>query len=207
MEIKGKKHNNKHRSHNAHYERNHRIITEGVLKLMHQFRVNISYAQIARKTGLKVRTIKNHSTDLNALYNQVESVLLVQYLHTMGKLRMNKARNNPRKINEEYYIALLLFMSQRRRIFTLICNDENNRTILHRMMADLYGRLIIKWYPENEPLPSIESDFAKMFIQMAVEIVVEWGVETRCRIEKSGDCLRKLQVLAEQAYIKCKLDV
>lgn len=195
----------KEENHNQQYKKNHTIIISAILKLMKQFRVRITCAQIARETGLTRGTIKNHGTDLNRLITEAETALLGRFMYTIGRLSFNKRQlSSARKVNEACFMKLLLFLARRKRIFSLICSDDNNRELLRKMIAVLYEKLIIKWFPENESPPTVDSEPVKMFVAMAVEILTEWGRDTGCKIERSDDCLRRLQVLAERASVYCK---
>lgn len=192
--------------HNKHYRRNHARIIEGILKLMRRFRVNITCAQIARETGLARGTIRNHGLDRNKIMDEAEAALYGQFLYMIGrKMATERMKQNARRNNQEYFTSLLLFMSKRKRVFRLICEDENNRGLLRKMVAALYGSLIIKWFPEGETVPSVDSEAGRVFIAMAVELIAKWGQETGCRFEKSDDCLRELMVLADEMHMRCKL--
>lgn len=193
------------RSHNKQYNKNHTIIIAAIIKLMRKFKVRITCAQIARETGLDRGTIRNHGADLNKLIDEAEMSLIGQFMYTIGRLSFNdEQRRRIRPVNETYFTSLMVYMSKRRRLFSLICEDDNNRQLLWKMMELLYEKLIINWFPKSEPIPAANSKPGRMYIAMATEILTEWGKEEGCRMNNSNDCLRRLLGLTEQASFYCK---
>lgn len=197
---------NNRAEHNQRFIKNHMKIYVGILKIMRRFRINITYAQIAKETGITLKTVKKHCGDVNEFIGIIESLLINEYRMSLRKVSLSKADlQSAGKKNMKYITATLLFMSKRQTIFRLICENENNHQILKKMIELLYEKLTITWFPKNEHVPPVDSDTGQMFIAMAIQLVTIWGKETGCSFRNSEECMRGLLTLTEQMKIRCHI--
>lgn len=183
---------------NKVFIRNECAIQDVTYELMANNTGKITVTQIAKKSGLTRQTVYNHYPNIKSLITSVEDSVLKDFYIEQGK-QFDKLGTLIPDVNTRLFYSTMIFMAQREKLYYSVCKSFGSHSLIYRMVAFIYPKLEISWLPKGRPTPEIGGEQADMLIQMLVEIICKWSIDSYCDIRKAHHCIHRLTKAIETA--------
>ncbi len=185
-------------SHYDNYTRNHQNTLYAVLKTTRRRNGRVTLEQVADLTGVTLRSLYNHYPDIRSAEFQGVEEMLADFEAQYDKQGHKYSKLIPDGNRLVFYI-LMVYMSQRRKLFNIICKEVRHHGIIHRMVKRAFRRLDLHWLPVGIAVPNFSSERVGMCISMLVEVIARWGRETRCDINRADRYLDRMMRIVKAA--------